>query len=124
MNRTTAIAAITMTVTQRDHGFGAGPGVPGPCGRSGRVGGRSGGWVLTAEGCSSVVALESRLVGLTHATTRAAPSPVAGNNVGVVLGCSRAARRLGAVTGPGVGARDAAAPVPIRWGLGDFAWAW
>jgi membrane protease YdiL (CAAX protease family) len=23
-----------------------------------------------------------------------------------------------------VGARDAAAPVPIRWGLGDFAWAW
>lgn len=28
------------------------------------------------------------------------------------------------MTGPGVGARDAAAPVPIRWGLGDFAWAW
>src|SRR6478735_1038069 len=57
MNSTTAIAAMTMTVTQRDHGLGAGPGVPGPCGRSGRVGGRSGGWVLTAEGRSSVVAL-------------------------------------------------------------------
>ncbi len=28
------------------------------------------------------------------------------------------------MTGPDVGARRAAAPVPIRWGLGDFAWAW
>ena len=28
------------------------------------------------------------------------------------------------MTGPGVDARDAAAPAPIRWGLGDFAWAW
>src|SRR3954447_24434246 len=124
MNSTTAIAAMTMTVTQRDHGLGAGPGVPGPCGRSGRVGGRSGGWVLTAEGGSSVVALEMRLVGLTHATTRADPSPVAGDNDGTVLDCSPGARRLDPVTGPGVRARSVAPPAPIRWGLGDFAWAW
>src|SRR5215210_6628862 len=64
MNSTTAIAAITRNVTQRDQGLGAGPGVPGPWGRSGRVGGRSGGWVLTAEGCSSVVAALGDEVGL------------------------------------------------------------
>ena len=28
------------------------------------------------------------------------------------------------MTGPGVGARSVAPPAPIRWGLGDFAWAW
>src|SRR3954454_2470265 len=57
-----------------------------------------------------------------HARTRADPSPVATHNVGPVLGCSPPDRRLDGVTRPVVDTPTG--PVPIRWGLGDFAWAW
>ena len=52
MNSTNATMPTIPSVTHRDQGLGAGPGVAGPEGRSGRTGGRFGGGVLTMEGGS------------------------------------------------------------------------
>ena len=79
--------------------------------------------MLTAEGCSSVVAaLDDEVVavvGRTPCYGPGRPLPGRGHNVGAVPACSPGDRRLTQVTSPPVDA-----PAPIRWGLGDFAWAW
>ena len=103
--------------------------------RSGRSGSlrtvRAGGWPfgrLGAHGGGVLLGSGPRGRGPWWAGHMLRPGPTPprseATTSGAVLGCSPRDRRLGVVTGPGVDARRAAAPAPIRWGLGDFAWAW